>query len=378
MSGLEIVGIAASVLQLADLGGRLSVKLFTFSRKIKNADKSIASISAEIAQTGSILQHLGNELQKDDQLKVCSAEAVATAKLLVTDCYKIFDDLNESLDAKAPKNKVVAAWKQRIIFPLVEPQVNLLNTNLERLKSSLLVMLNVLIFAEQLRNQEALPILKDQRELVRTLVEDKNESEAKFQRVLKAIEGLKVTNLPPEFPSNTAAIVTSTISPSTFNIPNDFSAGPTARDKRSQLPTVLKAREEEIHDQCALLRNVIDEISRPHYKVDHGLRHRMHSGVLSAHWSGWSPLRNLYGDAALLQAFAEVPAVVSDAQATLDDILPPQLTYECSLDPVLGLEDRGRSIVDSVRSDDSHVEDDIYAKKNSAWATVTNTEKGQA
>jgi hypothetical protein len=311
MSGLEIVGIAASVLQLADLGGRLSVKLFTFSRKIKNADKSIASISAEIAQTGSILQHLGNELQKDDQLKVCSAEAVATAKLLVTDCYKIFDDLNESLDAKAPKNKVVAAWKQRIIFPLVEPQINLLNTNLERLKSSLLVMLNVLIFAEQLRNQEALPILKDQR-LVRTLVEDKNESEAKFQRVLKAIEDLKVMNVPPEFASNTAATVASTIPSRTFNIPCDISAGTTAREQRSQLPRALKAQEEEIRHQCALLRNVIDEIGLSHYKVDPGLRHRMHSGVLSAHWSGWSPLRNLYGDAALLQAFAEVPAVVGN------------------------------------------------------------------
>jgi hypothetical protein len=129
MSGLEIVAVAASVLQLADLGGRLSVKLFTFSRKIKNADKSIASISAEIAQTGSILQLLGNELQKDDQLKVCSAEAVAKAKVLVSDCYKLFDDLNESLDAKAPKNKVVAAWKQRIKFALVEPQIDLLKTN---------------------------------------------------------------------------------------------------------------------------------------------------------------------------------------------------------------------------------------------------------
>ena len=323
MSGLEIVAIAASILQLADLGGRLSVKLFTFSRKIKNADKSIASISAEIAQTGSILQHLGNELQKGDQLKVCSAEAVATAKVLVTDCYKIFDDLNESLDAKTPKNKVVAAWKQRIRFSLVEPQIDLLNTSLERLKSSLLVMLNVLIFAEQLRNQEALPILKEQRELVRTLVEDKNESEAKFQGVLKAIEDLKVTNLAPDFASNTAALVASKIPSSTFRSLSEVSAGIAAGQQRSQLPTALKAREEEIRHQSALLRNVIDEIGYQHYKVDHGLRDRLHRGVLSAHWSRWEPLRKLYGDAVLLQAFAEVPAVVSNPQLILNKTLRP-------------------------------------------------------
>ena len=48
-------------------------------------------------------------------------------------------------------------------------------------------MLNVLIFAEHLRNQEALPILENRREIVRTLLDDRNDSEAKFQRVLRAV-----------------------------------------------------------------------------------------------------------------------------------------------------------------------------------------------
>jgi hypothetical protein len=37
MSGIEILSVAASVIQIAELGGKLSVKLFAFSRKIKNA-----------------------------------------------------------------------------------------------------------------------------------------------------------------------------------------------------------------------------------------------------------------------------------------------------------------------------------------------------
>jgi len=37
------------------LGGKLSVKLFIFARKIKNADKSISSISQDIAATGAVL-----------------------------------------------------------------------------------------------------------------------------------------------------------------------------------------------------------------------------------------------------------------------------------------------------------------------------------
>jgi hypothetical protein len=83
MSGLEILGIAASVLQIAELGGRLSVKHFTFSRKIKNADKNIDSQSQDIAATGAVLLQLGNTLKKDDQTSLCSDEAVTTARNLV-------------------------------------------------------------------------------------------------------------------------------------------------------------------------------------------------------------------------------------------------------------------------------------------------------
>ncbi len=306
MSGIEIVAIAANVLQLADLGGRLSVKLFTFSRKIKDADKSIKSISAEIAQTGSILRQLGKELEKDDQLRLFSAEAVATAKTLVHECQNVFDELNESLDAKSPKNKVVAAWKQRLKFTLIEPQVDLLRTNLERLKSSLLVMLNVLIFAEQLRHQEAFPILKDQQELVRALLEDKNASEEKLQRVLNAIEDLKVEDGAPSYSASNFDPHTAT----TDTLAATNTAYLLTGERSTHLPSALQAREEEIRHQCILLRNVISEIGFPHYKIDYGLRDRMHRGVLEAHWDGWCSLRSFYGDEVLLQAFSELPAVV--------------------------------------------------------------------
>ena len=64
MFGIELLGIAASVLQVADLGAKLSVKLFAFSHKIKNANKSIETTSKDIAATGAVFQQLGNELTK--------------------------------------------------------------------------------------------------------------------------------------------------------------------------------------------------------------------------------------------------------------------------------------------------------------------------
>lgn len=154
MSGVELVGIAAGVVQIAQLGGELPVKLFTFTRKIKNADKSIDSISQEIAATGAVLQQLDNELKKDEKLRLCSPEAIATARSLMDDCRRIFKELNDAVDGKGKGfgsgAKVILGLKQRLKYPFLEPQIELLKANLEKLKSSLLVMLNVLIFAEQL------------------------------------------------------------------------------------------------------------------------------------------------------------------------------------------------------------------------------------
>ncbi|KAI9873532.1 MAG: hypothetical protein M1823_007897, partial [Watsoniomyces obsoletus] len=120
-----------------------------------NADKNIDSISQDIAATGAVLQQLGNELRKDEKLRLCSPKAIATAKSLMEECHKIFKELNDAVDGKGKAlgsgAKVVLGLKQRLKYPFLEPQIELLKANLEKLKSSLLVMLNVLIFAEQLK-----------------------------------------------------------------------------------------------------------------------------------------------------------------------------------------------------------------------------------
>src|ERR1700712_1210803 len=129
MSGIEILGIAASVLQLADVGAKLSVKLFVFSRKIKSADKSINRISQDIAATGAVLQQLGKEISKDEHLQLCSNEAMSTAQRLVGDCNKAFSELDDALDGRLTKNTVVMGWKQRLKYPYMEAQIELLRSN---------------------------------------------------------------------------------------------------------------------------------------------------------------------------------------------------------------------------------------------------------
>ena len=57
-----------------------------------------ANSFAEFTANDAIaLQQLANELRKDERLRLCSDQAVATTRILVDDCKKIFSELNEAL-----------------------------------------------------------------------------------------------------------------------------------------------------------------------------------------------------------------------------------------------------------------------------------------
>ncbi len=142
------------MLQIADLGGRIPVKLFTFSIKIKDADKNIDSVSQDSAATGAVLQQLGKQLPKDEITQLCSSEAVATAKQLAAGCHVILNELDGAIYGRKPQGagqKLIMGWNERLKFSFPELQIELLRSNLKRLKSSLVVMLSVLIYAEQLK-----------------------------------------------------------------------------------------------------------------------------------------------------------------------------------------------------------------------------------
>jgi len=326
MSGIEILGIAASVIQIAELGARLSVKLFVFSRKIKSADKSIDSISQDIAATGAVLQQLGSELSKDENAELCSNEALATTRNLVDSCMSVFKDLESSLDGRfSSSNSVVAGWKQRLKFPFLEAQIEVLRSNLERLKSSLLVMLNVLIFAAQVRSHRDIDVLKDHRSLVETLIEEKNASEKRYQQAQKHITWISAPSsqeetkaeAPMDRPSEGGSREWESASIFTVNtiaLPNHEPAMTTSQtmppfSKTSSLPAGLKYRMEEVQHHGVAVRSLLAEVDAFNRQISHEFRDKLQNGILAAHWEQWAPFRQVYGDQALLDAISEYPEV---------------------------------------------------------------------
>ena len=153
----EVLGIVSGVVQIADLGARLSVKLYTFSRKAKNANVAVQTISNDVSLTCNVLRELGKTLEQDKNSKLYNDNAVTTAETVVAECKRVFSELDQTLDGRlgnpdlAAKSSQFQDLKGRLKFPFVEPQIELLKCNLEKLKTTLLLMLNVIIYAGQVR-----------------------------------------------------------------------------------------------------------------------------------------------------------------------------------------------------------------------------------
>lgn len=98
MSGLEVVGVSAGIVQIADLGIKLSIKLCSFYRRVKDAKQSMQNLSSEVSLTCAILQELGATLRQDAEAKVCSEKAFKTAQEVLDECTIIFNRIDEAIE----------------------------------------------------------------------------------------------------------------------------------------------------------------------------------------------------------------------------------------------------------------------------------------
>lgn len=92
---IAVIGVVASVAQLADYGFKLSVKLFTFSEAVYSADRSIRNMSNDVSLTSTVLKEL-SEILKADTSNHVSDRAIGAAQQTVTECLAIFEELDKA------------------------------------------------------------------------------------------------------------------------------------------------------------------------------------------------------------------------------------------------------------------------------------------
>lgn len=155
------LGVVASVAQLADFGFRLSIKLLTFSNAIASADTSVKGISNDVSLTSAVLKELYRILQEDDS-HIVSDNAIEATSQTVKECLSIFEQLSDALDksfanlgvlenkGKAKRGRIAL---EKLKWPFKQNKMELLRSNLDRLRSSLTLMLQVLSYARDISNR---------------------------------------------------------------------------------------------------------------------------------------------------------------------------------------------------------------------------------
>lgn len=150
------LGIIASIIQIADVGLRLCLRLYTFGETVASADRSISAISNDVSLTSSVLKELGRTMG-GEKGRIYSDNAVKTAETVVKECSKVFQEMESLLLNKVPqlhsaptnRKSSAAILLERLHWPAIKGKIEFMRSNLDRMKSTLTLMLNVIIYAQQ-------------------------------------------------------------------------------------------------------------------------------------------------------------------------------------------------------------------------------------
>lgn len=270
MSGLEAVGVAASIIQIADLGAQVAIKLSTFYRKVKQANEDIQNLSTDVALTCTVLKQLGDNLQQDEQVKLYSPDAFSVAKEIMRECEKVFrqienameDDVSTSVTSSTVKSRFQRAAR-KLHFVFLEPQLSVLQSNIDRLKSTMLLMLNVIIYAGQVRRQEAEAKREEQKEIIEILADEKRVNDKRYQQLTNAIEAADTQRSPPTAEKGITSFMAM---PQQDNIHNSDEPIP-----------------EELEQYANLIKSLLTSVDQMKLALDQARYRRIKQGVLTIH-----------------------------------------------------------------------------------------------
>ncbi|CAI7595015.1 unnamed protein product [Penicillium crustosum] len=251
MSGLEALGIAASIIQVADLGTKLSVKLFSFYRELKGANESIQNLSSDVAITSAILRELGESLKEDEQAKLYSKTAFETLRDVLIQCEDVLKQIRamtkyNDCSEKTRLQQITERFRQVLLEPSLDP----LKANLKRLKSTMLLLLNVIMYAGQIRSNNAPAMLREQRDFIKSLLEEKQKNDTKIMATPNHV----------------------TINMSADSYGNPWRNG----DSKNEEPS-------DLDEYSLLMQKMLQEINSCKTRLEQNRHSRIRSGVLNIH-----------------------------------------------------------------------------------------------
>lgn len=148
------IGLVASVLQVAGAGLKLSQTLYQYADGVTTADRRIKDIAKDLQLTSFVIEELSNIFQLESSSTVLSEKAIKTAHDTVKECAHVFVEINKAI-TKTKKNSL-----GKFLLPFRDPKLELLRSNIDRLKSNLQLLMQVLTHAHQIASQYVKPFIE--------------------------------------------------------------------------------------------------------------------------------------------------------------------------------------------------------------------------
>jgi hypothetical protein len=147
----EVVGLVASIVQIAGAGAKLSTVLYNYTSSAVRADKDITDLADDVDATSSALGGIGKVLGTEDAKSIVSEQAIRDANKIIKRCGDIFRDISELVEKRHTKTKdgkKALSMVGKLAWPLKEQRVELHRRRLDTPKMSLLLLLDVLKLAQ--------------------------------------------------------------------------------------------------------------------------------------------------------------------------------------------------------------------------------------
>ncbi|KAI4947316.1 hypothetical protein J4E91_006668 [Alternaria rosae] len=184
----EVVGLAASIIQIAGAGARLSVALYNFTNSAARADQDAKDIADDVELTSNALESVGRVFESEEAGSIVSKKAIQDANNIIRKCQSVFDEFSEMVEKRrriGKDGKKGLSVMGKLAWPMKEQRVELNRRRLESLKNSLVLLLHVLQLAQgQARGRVEKSVLEEERDKIRELHQRQQDS-------LKSLQALE-------------------------------------------------------------------------------------------------------------------------------------------------------------------------------------------
>ena len=93
MSGLEVLGVAASILQVADIGLRLSKRIYDYADSVASADGRLTRIGKHVDLTSEVVKQVADVFSSGVSEQIVSQKALKLGQDAAEECEEVFGEL---------------------------------------------------------------------------------------------------------------------------------------------------------------------------------------------------------------------------------------------------------------------------------------------